>query len=98
MVKAILGKVFYQFLSKCLVFMMSEWIGRKSLKKLIELVIIDHVSMLTVEPIEKQEQIMQTGITHRFQFFDQGFGSLVNWGIRSFFIFNICHNNSFFYL
>ena len=55
MVKAILCKVFYQFFPKSFVLMMSKWIAIKRFKKLIEFVIIDHISMLTVELIEKQE-------------------------------------------
>ena len=55
MVKAILGQVFYQFFSKCFVLMMPEWIAIKCFKELIELVIVDHISMLTVELIEKDK-------------------------------------------
>lgn len=55
MVKAILSKVFYQFFSKSLVLMMPKWVAVKCLKELIERFIVDHISVLTVELIEKDK-------------------------------------------
>ena len=55
MIETILGQVFYQFFSKSLIFMMPEWVAIESLKELIELVVVDYISMLTVELIEKDK-------------------------------------------